>query len=320
MKVIRNQTPVGERVLALGTFDGVHRGHQALLTAGKRIARESGILLRACSFDRHPLEVLRPETAPKLLTTLQEKTELMARYGVDELQLIHFTRETADMLPEEFLKMLRDTVSLRAVIAGWNYTFGKHGSGTAELLRQDGEKHGYKVLIVPPVMTDGGEAISSTLIRGILQEGNTEEAGKLMGHPYEIHGRVTEGKHMGHRIGVPTANVDPGDRKQLPAFGVYPCRMVTEGGVYAAAVNIGVQPTIPSGKVTVEAHVLDGEPELYGQAVRLIPGNRIRPEILFSSTEALAFQIREDQKKVLDWYKNMGQQNNGQDGRKRDNP
>ena len=302
MQVIRKVKPAGERVLALGTFDGVHRGHQALLTAGKRFARENGILLRACSFDRHPLEVLRPEIAPKLLTTLPEKTELMARYGVDELQLIPFTKETADMAPEDFLRMLRETVSLRAVIAGWNYSFGKNGRGSAELLRQDGEKHGYKVLIIPPVMTDRGEAISSTLIRGILQEGNAEEAGRLMGHSYEIHGRVTEGKHMGHRIGVPTANVDPGERKQLPAFGVYPCRMITEDGVHAAVMNVGVQPTLPSGKVTVEAHVLDGEPELYGQAVRLIPGNRIRPEKKFDSADALTMQIREDQEKALAWY------------------
>ena len=302
LKVIWDRVTGGERVLALGTFDGVHRGHQALLEAGKQYAREHGILLRACSFNRHPLEVLRPEIAPKLLTTLPEKAALMARYGADELQLLRFTREMADLEPENFLNMLRETVSLRAIVAGWNYTFGKGGKGDADLLRRDGVQHGYDVIIVPPVMTEEGETISSTLIRRRLQEGRTEEAEMLMGHPYELRGRVTDGKHMGHRIGVPTANVGVNARKQLPAFGVYPCRMITAEGQCPAAVNIGVQPTLPSGKVTVEAHVLDGEPELYGKTVRLIPGNRIRPEQKFENAEALTAQIRRDQESVRRWY------------------
>ena len=273
MRVIRNGETEEERVLALGTFDGVHRGHQALLEAGKQYAREHGIRLRACSFDRHPLEVLRPETAPKLLTTLPEKAGLMARYGADELQLLRFTRE-----------------------------IGKGGTGNAALLRMDGNRYGYDVIIVPPVTTKEGEAVSSTLIRRRLQEGLAEEAEALMGHPYELRGRVTDGKHVGRRIGVPTANVRTGARKQLPAFGVYPCRMITAEGTCPAAVNIGVQPTLPSGKVTVEAHVLEGEPELYGKCVRLIPGDRIRPEQKFENAEALTAQIRKDQEAVREWY------------------
>ena len=302
MRIIRDQGPAGERVLALGTFDGMHRGHQALMDAGKRYALEHGILLRVCSFDRHPLEVLRPEIAPKLLTTEAEKEELMTAYGVDELQLMTFTRETADMEPEAFLKMLRETVVLKAVIAGWNYTFGRGGKGNAEMLQEDGKEHGYDVMIIPPVMTGEGEAISSTLVRERLQEGRIEEAGELMGHPYELRGTVTDGKHMGHRIGVPTANVQTDERKQLPAFGVYPCRMKTGNGEMAAVVNIGMQPTLPSGKVTVEAHALDGEPELYGQEVTLIPGDRIRPEKKFASAETLTEQIRKDQEAARAWY------------------
>ena len=302
MKVIWNQEPGGASVLALGTFDGVHRGHQALLDAGKKYARERGILLRACSFDRHPLEVLKPEAAPKLLTTLPEKTALMERYGADELQLLHFTREMADMEPQAFLDMLREMADLKAVVAGWNYSFGRGGKGGAEQLHEDGKKHGYDVLIVPPVKTEDGEILSSTAIRNLLQQGCIRKASAMMGHPYELHGTVTNGKHMGHRIGVPTANVDPGAQKQLPAFGVYPCRMITEAGECPAAVNIGIQPTMPSGKVTVEAHVLNGEPELYGQEVTLIPGDRIRPEKKFASVEALTEQIRKDQETVREWY------------------
>ena len=317
MRVIREEISGGERVLALGTFDGVHRGHQALLAAGKRYAEEQGILLRACSFDRHPLEILRPELAPKLLTTPEEKEELMAAYGVDELQLMPFTRETADMAPEAFLQYLREGGGLRAVVAGWNYTFGKGGKGTARTLEEDGKAHGYEVMIIPPVKTAEGETISSTLIRERLREGRIEEAEVLMGHPFELRGRVEGGKHMGRRIGVATANVETDPRKQLPAFGVYPCRVKTEAGEMAAVMNIGVQPTLPSGRVTVEAHILEGEPELYGQEVSLFPGDRFREEKKFDSVQELTNQIRKDQEAARAWFQRLP---DGKDGRKTDSP
>ena len=247
MKIIQDQEPGGKMVLALGTFDGVHLGHQKLLATGKEYAVKHEIPLRACSFDRHPLEVLCPEKAPKLLTTLPEKAELMSGYWVDELCLMPFTRETADMEPQDFLQLLRETVSLCAVTAGWNYTFGKGGKGNAGTLTEDGKRHGYDVLIVPPVKTDQGEIISSTLIRKHLQEGRTEKAEKLLGHPYELSGKVGEGKHIGRQIGIPTANIETAQNKQLPAFGVYPGKLKTGEHQWPAAVNIGIQPTIPSG-------------------------------------------------------------------------
>ena len=301
MRVIRNREPGGERVLALGTFDGVHLGHRKLLEVGREYAGRRGILLRACSFDRHPLEILCPEKAPRLLSTLREKTLLMARYGADELQLIPFTRETANVEPEEFLRMLRQRVTLRAVTAGWNYTFGRGGKGNAQMLLEDGRTYGYEVLIVPPVKTAAGEIVSSTAIRARLQSGDVEGAESMLGHPYELSGRVEQGKQLGRLIGVPTANVQIDSSKQLPAFGVYPCLMNAGGEERLAAVNIGMQPTLPSGKVTVEAHVLDGNPELYGQHVRLRPGNRIRPEKKFGSVEELTEQIQRDTEAVRKW-------------------
>ena len=151
MKVIWQKETAGARIVALGTFDGVHRGHRELLDTAIRYARENRIRMRVCTFDRHPLEVIRPEFAPKILTTIPERAGLLAKAGADETALIRFRREIADMEPEDFLAMLRETVQLRAVAAGWNYTFGRQGRGTADMLREDGEKHGYDVLIQPPV-------------------------------------------------------------------------------------------------------------------------------------------------------------------------
>ncbi len=303
MQVIWNGKTGEGRVLALGTFDGVHRGHQELIRTGIRYARENGILLRACTFDRHPLEVIRPETAPKVLTTIPEKAALMARIGVDEMQLIPFRKETADMEPEDFLEMLRKTVKLRAVAAGWNYTFGRKGRGNADMLRADGKKHGYDVLILPPVTTGDGTVLSSSAIRERIRDGKIPEAEEMLGHGYQLSGRVRDGKHMGRKIGVPTANVAVSFRKQLPAFGVYPCYMETAGDQYRAVVNIGLQPTMPSGRVTVEANVLEGHPELYGKGARLTLGKMIRPEMKFGSPEELKARIEKDRKIAEEWFR-----------------
>ena len=291
MKIIRDAGNAGDRVIALGTFDGVHLGHQALLAAGKSYAREHGALLRACSFDRHPLEVLRPAAAPKLLTTLQEKTELMDRCGVDELQLIPFTRETAGMEPEEFLRMLRETVCVKALVAGWNYTFGKGGRGNADMLREDGEKNGYSVMIVPPVMA-GGEAVSSTLIRKSLKEGRILEAGEFLGHPYELRGAVTE-----TGTGTTPARVDPGERKQLPASGVYPCRMVTESGTRAAVATIS--DGTESSRQEVFIDVPEGADGLQGQEIRLIPGDRLHAPRDSGSPEETEARAAEDRRQAM---------------------
>ena len=301
MRVIWNGETGENRVVALGTFDGVHRGHRELLETGLKYAREHGMLLRACTFDRHPLEVIRPGSAPKILTTIPEKAVLMEYAGVDEMHLIRFRKEIADMEPEDFLEMLRKSMKLRAVAAGWNYTFGRHGRGDAEMLQADGKKHGYDVIILPPVTTKDGTILSSSTIRERIEQGKIPEAEEMLGHGYQLSGRVRDGKHMGRRIGVPTANVAVPERKQLPAFGVYPCFLETETEQYRAVVNIGTQPTMPSGHVTVEANVLEGEPELYGMHVRLTLGKMIRAERKFGSPEELKEQIERDRKAAAEW-------------------
>ena len=299
MRLIRDFEPGGKRVAALGTFDGVHRAHQELLRQGRAFADAAGCPLRVYTFDRHPLEVLRPEKAPRILTTREEQMARMEKAGVEELRILSFTRETADMPPEDFLRLLREENSLAAVVAGWNYTFGRRGQGNAETLRRDGEKHGYRVIIVPSVTTDTGEIISSTAIREKLGRGDLSGAEKMLGYDYTLSGPVVNGKHQGTRIGFPTANIRTNPRKLLPAYGVYAARMRCGEKSWPAVVNIGLQPTIPSGAVTVEAHAIGASGDFYGEAAAVELKARLRGEIRFGSVEELKAQIERDRAEAL---------------------
>ena len=294
MRVIQRFGYAGERVVALGTFDGVHIGHRTLLNSAKNMSDKLSVPLRVCTFNRHPLEVIRPGFSPEQLSTIPEKAMLMSDIGVDEIELMNFNKDMADMEPEAFLKRLRSSVKLRAVVAGWNYTFGRGGSGNVSLLQDDGQKHGYEVIIEAPVKMNDGTVISSSLVREKLQEGNIDAVTELLGYRYMLTGTVAEGKHMGHRIGFPTANIVPWRKKALPRFGVYICMLRTNSKNIPALVNIGVQPTLPSGKVTVEAHALTENPELYGQKVRIILHRMLRTEKRFDSIQQLRDQIEKD--------------------------
>lgn len=299
MHVIQRPHKAGERVIALGMFDGVHRGHRALLMNAKRLADELGVPLRVCTFNRHPLEIIRPENPPEMISTIPERASLMYGIGVDEMELIPFDKMTADMEPEVFLERMRSCLDVRAVVAGWNYSFGRQGRGNAELLQADGEKYGYQVMVEPPATLEDGTVISSTLIRQMLKEGNTERAAELLGYPYALTGTVAQGKHQGHGLGFPTANIEPWKRKALPKYGVYTGLLETQNDTLPAVVNIGIQPTIPSGKVTVEAHALTESPELYGQKVRLSLLKMLREEKQFRSREELAEQIERDRNEAM---------------------
>ena len=302
MQVIQRPHSAGERVVALGMFDGVHRGHRTLLLNAKRLADEMGVPLRVCTFNRHPLEIIRPENPPEMISTIPERASLLYEIGVDEMELIPFDQATADMEPEVFLERMRSFMNVKAVVVGWNYSFGRQGRGNAELLQEDGEKHGYKVLVEPPATLEDGTVISSTLIRQMLKEGNTERAAELLGYPYTLTGTVAEGKHEGHSLGFPTANIEPWRRKVLPKYGVYTGLLETDTHTLPAVVNIGIQPTIPSGRVTVEAHVLTESPELYGQKVRLSLLKMLREEIQFRSRQELSDQIESDRNTAMQLF------------------
>lgn len=294
MNIVRDPRRLKPCVLVLGMFDGVHRGHQALLMRGDELAQEMAFPLAVCCFEPHPLRVLAPEKAPPLLTTLPEKARVMQSFGVDELCITTFDRARADQLPEDFMAELVEIYAPVVVVCGFNFTFGKGGAGNGKLLREYGRKHGFRTVIVPEVIIEG-ETVSSTRIRRLLSQGDVPMVNRLLGHAYTQSGRVENGKQLGRTMGFPTANVAIPRSKVLPAFGVYACWMETGDGAYhPAVVNVGRHPTLPEGSVTVEAHVLDGQPDLYGKHVRLSFLKFQRPEARFEDKEALQAQIAKD--------------------------
>ena len=302
MDIIRESGPGGARVVALGTFDGVHRAHQTLIREARSLSDGLGAKLRVCTFDRHPLEVLRPEAAPGRLQTEREQAEAVAALGADELRIIPFTRETAETEPEDFLRRLSAECGLRGVVVGWNYTFGRGGRGTPETLRKAGEEQGFQVRVIDPVRTESGEVISSSAVREKLRRGDAAGAAEMLGYPYTLSGTVVNGKHQGTRIGFPTANIETEEKKLLPAYGVYLCILSSGDQCWPGLVNIGLQPTLPSGRVTVEAHALAGSPELYGHqaSVRLL--RYLRAEKRFETADALSGQIRRDQETAREFF------------------
>ncbi len=306
MKIQRDPKRMPPCVLVLGMFDGVHRGHQALLMRGGELAQEMNFPLCVMSFEPHPLRVLAPEKAPPLLNTLPEKARIMQSFGVDELCITTFDQARADQSPEDFMAEMVATYAPVVVVCGFNFTFGKGGKGTGKMLREYGKKHGFRTVIVPEVIVEG-ETVSSTRIRKVLAEGDIPMVNRLLGTGYTLSGKVENGKQLGRTMGFPTANVHIPKHKALPAFGVYDCWLETADGTYhPAVVNVGRHPTLPEGHVTVEAHVLTDEPiDLYGQHVRLSFMRYQRAEIRFASKDELQTQITRDVEEARAYFAKM---------------
>ncbi len=306
MKILRDPERLSPCVLVLGMFDGVHRGHQALLMRGGELAQEMDFPLYVLSFEPHPLRVLKPEMAPPMLNTLPEKARIMQSFGVDGLSITTFDRARAGQSSEDFMAEMVATYAPVVVVCGFNFTFGRGGKGDGRLLRAYGKKHGFRTVIVPEVLVEG-ETVSSTRIRKVLAQGDIPMANRLLGTAYTLAGKVESGKQLGRTMGFPTANVRIPRHKALPAYGVYDCWLETaEGAYHPAVVNVGRHPTLPEGHVTVEAHVLSEEPlDLYGQHVRLSFLRHQRAEVRFDSKEELQKQIQHDVAEAKAYFAKM---------------
>ena len=301
MRWIRDPQSLGPCVLVLGMFDGVHRGHQALLERGLEIAENKALPLVVCTFEPHPLEVLRPDLAPKRLTTPLERAALMASCGADILVEMRFTRELADLEPEDFLADIAARFHPDTVVCGYNFTFGRSGRGDGAFLLEKAAAFRFDVEIVPAVCV-AGKVVSSTRIRGCLAAGDVSEAARLLGHTYTLTGAVEHGKQQGRTMGFPTANVGIPHRKQLPAYGVYACGLRYRSEEHPGIVNVGRHPTLPEGGVTVEAHILDESPDLYGEPVCVSFLRYLRPEKPFRSKEELTEQLKHDRQQACQFF------------------
>ena len=276
----------GPIVLAAGTFDGLHLGHQALIRRAMQEASDCGGTAVVMTFDRHPAALLRPEKTPKLLTRNNEKIALMEGMGVQALLMLEFTRELAGVPARNFIASLVSSASpLRAVCVGREWFFGKGGEGNVALLKELGVEHNFSVIQIDPVMVEDSP-ISSTRIRTAIAAGDFEQAAACLGRPFLLTGSVVSGAGLGYKIGFPTANLDV-NGMQLPPDGVYAVRVQLEEKIHKGVVNIGVRPTVDpaSTKRVVEAHLFAVSENLVGKD---------RGEQKFSSLDSLKTQITLD--------------------------
>jgi len=298
MELVRIETlaPLGWRpsAVTVGNFDGVHRGHQALVSAVVASARAAGGVSVVLTFDPHPARVLRPAHAPAALTTLAQKEELLAGLNIDRLAVLPFDARLAQLSPEEFARaVLRDTLGAQAVVVGESFRFGHHREGDALALAELGERLGFDVHAHPAVL-EGGRPVSSSRIRSELAHGHVGAAADLLGRPYFVDGTVVRGAGRGRTIGVPTANL-AAENEILPAPGVYAGRCRVAGREWWPAVaNLGRRPTFGGGDLALEAHLIGFDGDLYGSRVRTSFHERLRDEERFPSKEALVARIRED--------------------------
>ena len=278
-------------VIALGMFDGMHIGHCALLRQAVALAQANHVCSIAYTFENHPLSVFG--VAPRLLSTSQERRQIMRGLGIDRVEMPEFDQKLADLAPEKFASILVEHYGAVAVVAGFNYTFGKGGKGTVDTLETLGSKMGYTVHVVKPVLYHGAP-VSSSRIRQALAQGAVDCAADMLGRPYILAGQVNANRQIGTQIGFPTANLEPQANRMLPKSGVYATIAQTPMGRFPAVTNVGNNPTVHGKKMTIETHLLDFTGDLYGAVLQVEFHRYIREEHTFPSKAALAAQIGRD--------------------------
>ncbi len=295
MKIITlqqaKQLPFAGLSLALGTFDGLHIGHMALIDAVKSKGGQSAVL----TFDSLPADFFYGEHRPMRLMTMEEKAQALEKTGIDFLCLAHFDKKFAGISKDRFTAMLHEVFHPVALVAGYNYTYGRDAKGDADSLIEDGQKYGFEVLVIPPVISEG-EPVSATRIRECIEAGHVERAAQLLGYSYPLTGTVGTGRRIGtNKLGFPTANLVPPPEKIIPLRGVYGVSVSALGGEYKGVCNIGVNPTVSNGtRETIETHIIGLSDDLYNQKITIRFDKRLRGEIKFSGLEELKAQIQRD--------------------------
>lgn len=304
MQVISDLTtspwPGRRSVVTIGAYDGVHRGHQGVISEVRRLAALSDDQAALITFDRHPATVVRPESAPRILTDIEQKLELLATTGLDATIVLPFDEQQSQEAPADFIqRVLVDALRVRVLVVGEDFHFGRNRSGNVALLREFGARHDFGVQPLPLIVRDDGveEPISSTAIRRALAGGDVEQAGVMLGRPFEARGSVVTGDQRGRLLGFPTANVEVPNQICLPADGVYAGWYERPTGeVHPCAINLGRRPTFyeHADHSLLEAHLLDFEGDLYGERARVRFTHFLRSERKFDGIDALVAQLKLD--------------------------
>ncbi len=287
---------VRRTALTVGTFDGVHLGHQDVLRRLVERARTLDVRSILVTFEPHPLEVVNPAAAPPLLSVGDERTELFAESGVDYVAIVPFTMALARFEPDRFVdEVLLGRFRMHDLLIGYDHGLGRNRAGDVDTLRALGVSRGFDVSVVPAVASPAGQPVSSTAIRRAIAGGDLERAALGLGRPYSVGGRVTRGESRGRLLGFPTINVPlPSPRKLLPPQGVYVVRVQTPRGPFGGMMNLGPRPTFSDTNVALEAHLFGAHGELYGARVRIDFLRRLRDTVRFHDARALTRQLERD--------------------------
>ncbi len=308
MRVVRNLSELHESLhvsaVTIGNFDGIHLAHRALLSRVVRSAKELGGTSAVITFDPHPVQVLAPERAPKILTPLGLKTSLIEKEGIDLLVILQFNMELAALSPAEFAnRILVERLRAAVVHVGSNFRFGHHRSGDTAVLAELGRQGGFRVETLPMIKVRG-HRISSSQVRLMLSSGHVSIAGRMLGRPYVVCGAIAEGEGVGRKRTVPTLNLSPVEQ-QLPKNGVYITRTRLGGTLHNSVTNVGHKPTFGHHRLTVESYLLDFCGEIQEKEMEVEFLLRLRDEIKFPSAEALKQQIQRDVQRSLKFFRLM---------------
>jgi len=289
-------------VVTIGSFDGVHRGHQAIIRVAVQRAQRFGMPAVAVTFDRHPQEVLQPQHPPLYLSSLTSRLHLLLQTGLRDVMVLRFDQQFATLHPEAFLQLvLQRRLNARHIVVGSDFRFGHQRLGDVAYLKEAEGRFGFSVEAVPDVLYLG-ERISSSRIRRALLEGDVQHAAAMLGRAYVLEGIVVRGQQLGRKLGYPTVNLQPVVRQVVPQDGIYAGRLlrVGTGEWYTAAISIGVRPTVNGSTLTIEAYLLDFRGDLYGEQVHLAFFYRLRDEQRFESLDALKAQMAKDVQQVAE--------------------
>jgi len=301
--IVLNDKNIGEdkfTAITLGNFDGIHLGHQELISAVKGYAKKYSLKSIVFSFYPHPKSFFNSDNFYTIFSPY-EKKRIIGEFGVDELIEYPFTFDFANMEPEDFADFIFNEMKCRVLVVGDDYCFGKNRRGNFELLKETGHKKGAEVIKIYSV-NDNGIRVSSTRIRECIRERNFEETSRLLGKPYFVLGEVVDGKKIGRKIDFPTANIIPYKKKLLPPDGVYLTKTIYDNNTYRSITNVGKNPTVEGRERTIETHIFDFNEDLYGKEIKVCFYGFIRNEYKFMSVDELKKQISEDKEKALEIF------------------